>query len=90
MKHTNEMKIDGEMAIRSLSEKAAAFYNDTDPLAVYEYDTDEGKRYDVAGVIEREGLTFEELDRLFTRYARYAEFVFIEPLRKTSRGAAKE
>ena len=68
MKYTNKMKVAGEFATRLLSDKAAAFYNQTDPLAVYEYETGSGKLYTVTGVIEAEGLTFKQLDDLLTDY----------------------
>ena len=34
---TNQEKIDGEMAVREMSEKAKRFYNGTDLIAVYKY-----------------------------------------------------
>ena len=61
MKLTNSMKVAGEMAVRSMTKKAQEGYNGTEPLAVYEYDTDNGKRYaikEAGGVTD--GLTFEE------------------------------
>lgn len=64
MKLTNRMKLDGEIAARSLSEGAADFYNNADPLTLYEYDTDTGKRYTLTGVIERQDLTFDEVDEV--------------------------
>lgn len=60
------MKINGEMAVRSLSDKARAVYNDTDPLAVYEYEQDGTKLYAYTGALgEGEDLTFEQLNQMF-------------------------
>lgn len=42
-KFNNSQKLAGEMAIRSLSDKAAEFYNGADPLDVFEYEED-GKK----------------------------------------------
>ena len=39
-KFTNKQKVAGELAIRSLSDKAAEFYSGADPLAVFEYEED--------------------------------------------------
>jgi hypothetical protein len=64
MKYTNSMKVNGELAVRRMSEEAQKFYFETDPFAVYEYETDEGIRYaydDNVQVVE--GLTFEEIDK---------------------------
>lgn len=65
-KFNNSQKLAGEMAIRSLSDKAAEFYNGADPLDVFEYEEDGEKLYAYSGAIgERDGLTFEELERDF-------------------------
>lgn len=57
---------DGELATRSLSDKAAEFYNGTDPLDVFEYEKDGAKLYAYTGAFgERDGMTFEELERDF-------------------------
>ena len=65
-KFTNSEKVAGELAVRRMSQKAREFYNGTDPLAVYEYDADNGKRYAYSGAIgEDEDLTFEELQEVF-------------------------
>ena len=70
MKRTSAQKAAGEMAVRGMSAKAQDFYSGTDPLAVYEYDTEDGKRYDVTGCLgDSEGLTFEELEELFESWA---------------------
>ena len=42
MKFTNSMKVAGELAVRKMSDKARAFYNDTDQLVLYEHYDDEG------------------------------------------------
>lgn len=63
---TNSQKVAGEMAVRSLSDKAAEFYNGADPLDVFEYEEDGAKLYAYSGAFgERDGLTFEELEREF-------------------------
>lgn len=65
-KFNNSEKLAGEMAIRSLSNKAAEFYNGTDPLDVFEYEEDGNKLYAYSGAFgERDGMTFEELERAF-------------------------
>ncbi len=65
-KFNNSQKLAGEMAIRSLSDKAAEFYNGADPLDVFEYEEDGKKLYAYSGAIgDRDGLTFEELERDF-------------------------
>ena len=68
MKLTNEMKLNGEMAARSLSDSAADFYNNADPLTLYEYETAEGKRYMLTGVVEKSNLTFEQVDEILKAY----------------------
>lgn len=68
-KFTVEEKRNGELAVRGMSKKAQAFYNGTDPLAVYEYDTEDGRRYAYDGGIgTAEDLTFEEIERIFEEY----------------------
>lgn len=65
-KFTNKQKVAGELATRSLSNKAAEFYNGTDPLDVFEYEEDGNKLYAYSGAFgERDGMTFEELERDF-------------------------
>lgn len=65
-KFNNSQKLAGEMAIRSLSDKAAEFYNGADPLDVFEYEEDGKKLYAYSGAFgERDGMTFEELERDF-------------------------
>lgn len=66
MKHyTFKKKNNGELAVRCLSEKAQKLYNETDPLSVFERDTDEGLKYDVLGLWEANNLTLEELEQFF-------------------------
>ena len=49
-----------------LSDKAAEFYNGADPLDVFEYEEDGAKLYAYSGAFgERDGLTFEELEKDF-------------------------
>ena len=63
------------VSIRSLSDKAAEFYNGADPLDVFEYEEDGSKLYAYYGAFgERDGLTFEELERDFEEMQ--AEFDF--------------
>lgn len=65
-KFNNSEKVAGEMAVRSLSDKAAEFYNGADPLDVFEYEEDGAKLYAYSGAFgERDGLTFEELEKEF-------------------------
>lgn len=65
-KFTNSQKVAGEMAVRSLSDKASEFYSGADPLDVFEYEEDGAKLYAYSGAFgERDGMTFEELERDF-------------------------
>lgn len=65
-KFYNSEKVAGKMATRSLSDKAAEFYNGTDPLDVFEYEKDGAKLYAYTGAFgERDGMTFEELESDF-------------------------
>lgn len=73
MKRTYKKKIAAELSLRSLSKKAFDFYTDTDPLDVYEYETEDGTRYDVTGCFTYTGLTFKELEQEFEMLAE--EFV---------------
>lgn len=68
MGYTQSMKRAGELAARSLSDKAAAFYSSSDPLALYEYNTIAGLRYAVTGIVDAAGLTLAEVDALFSEY----------------------
>lgn len=63
---TNSQKVAGETAVRSLSDKATEFYNGADPLDVFEYEEGGKKMYAYSGAIgDRDGMTFEELERDF-------------------------
>ena len=75
-KFSNSQKLAGEMAVRSLSDKAAEFYNGADPLDVFEYEEDGTKLYAYSGAFgERDGLTFEELEKDFEEMqAEFDEF----------------
>ena len=67
MKYTSRMKSNAEVTIwNNMSKYALKFYDGTDPLNVYEYETDDGVRYsyNLAGEWS-EGLTFEELEDTF-------------------------
>lgn len=41
---TNQNKVNGELAIRGMSDKAQQFYNESGPLEVYEYDGESGNK----------------------------------------------
>lgn len=74
MKLTNRMKVNGELAARSLSRKAKEVYDGTDPFDIYEYevwvDENEEKRYAYTGCLgEAEGLTFAELEEFLENMA---------------------
>lgn len=74
-KFTNTESNNGELATRGLSEKAQYFYNNTDPLNVYEVRVypdeleneliDYEKRYYVRGTEEMDDLSFDELNATF-------------------------
>lgn len=68
MKYTNRMKTNGEIATLDLNSGAYKFYCDTD-IKVYEYDTENGKRYayTMAGETTK-NLTFEELETIFETF----------------------
>ena len=67
MKYTRTMKAAGEQAMMKASSKALAFYDETDPIGVYEYEDEEGNiRYGYDGCCGAvEGLTFDELEKEF-------------------------
>lgn len=67
MKFTNDMKIKAEMALRSLSDKAAWMYAGTDPLTVYQTGDDEFSMR--GGLGDEDRLTFEKLQRILEEYA---------------------
>lgn len=75
-KFNNSEKVAGEMAVRGLSDKAAEFYSGADPLDVFEYEEDGAKLYAYSGAFgERDGLTFEELEKDFEEMqAEFDEF----------------
>lgn len=69
MKFYKYMKINGELACRNLSDKAYKVYCDTEPLNIYEYETDE-KLYAFDGALgSQEGLTFDELEAVLEAFA---------------------
>lgn len=74
-KYTYNMKVQGELAMRSASDVAQRLYESTDPLTVYEYrDAEDQKRYAYTGCLgEAEGLTFEELVKTLEEIAREIE-----------------
>ena len=62
-----EQKCRGTEAVDRMSETAQRYFYGTSPLHVYAIETPQGVRYDTDGCVEAEGLSFEELERLFTR-----------------------
>lgn len=72
-KYNLHTRLAGELAVRSLSKKAAQYYSGTDPLTVFEYDNADGeKRYAYSYAnnpyADKEmdsDLTFEELQEAF-------------------------
>ena len=70
MKYSNSQKIAGELAARSLSEKAWKFYQESEPLTVYEYTEDDQTLYAIDIFSEsHDGLTFEELDKFLCDFS---------------------
>lgn len=65
MKFSNYERRQGEMSIRTLSDKAKAVYNAVDLLEVYKR---EDKFY-VRGTFEADEMTFEEFDEFFCEIA---------------------
>lgn len=65
MKYTNRMKVNGELAMRKMSDKAIEFYSGTDPFNVYEYEDENNQPlYGYDGCFgEKNGMTFEELQQ---------------------------
>lgn len=55
----------GDFAVRKLSKKAQKYYYGTDPLGVFEVETDDGVRYYVTGSDELSAVTFEEMQEYF-------------------------
>lgn len=72
-RYTNTEKVAGEQAVRRMSKKAKEFYSQTDPLNVYEYDSDETKKYAYTGVFEADGLSFSELEKDFEEFCEIME-----------------
>lgn len=56
----NYMEINGELAARTLNDKALCVYDGTDPLDIYEVDKD---NYSIRGVLgDIDNLSFKELE----------------------------
>ncbi len=71
MEYTNRMALSGKIAAQNLSKKAFSFYSRLSPFFLYEYDTEDGKRYAYSGVIgEQNNLTFSELQGVFEELHR--------------------
>lgn len=65
------MKIYGETKTNLRMTKAAEeVYNNSDPLVIKEYETDDGFRYKLEGIIERDDLTAEDVNRLLEEYRK--------------------
>ena len=62
-KLTHARKIEGEMLIRRMSEKAQKAYYETDPLAVYADDRNSTEDIDLVTVDGTKNMTFNELER---------------------------
>lgn len=64
---TSTNRSNGELAVRCMNETAQRFYNGTDPVAVYEYEAEDGKKMYAYECAEEyfEGYTFEELETSF-------------------------
>lgn len=65
-KFANNEKINGEMAVRGMSDKAQEFYAGTDMADVWEYEEDGVKMYalDLGDGI-KEGLTIKSIEETF-------------------------
>lgn len=64
------MKIYGnEKTHLTLSDKAQAYYDVTDPLRIEEYETDDGYIYNITGCFDRYGMTEEEVNRVLESLA---------------------
>lgn len=61
---------DGRTAL-VLTDKAADVYAETDPLDIYEIETEDGPRYDLDGVLCLEGLTAEEVSEALEDLGSY-------------------
>jgi hypothetical protein len=55
----------GELACRSLNNKAREYLTGTDPLKVFEIEDGEQKLYCVRGALEYDNLTFKDLEEMF-------------------------
>lgn len=71
MEYTNKMALAGRIAAQKMSARAFSFYTKLSPFTLYEYNTQEGKRYSYRGVIgSADGLNFLELECLFEELDR--------------------
>ncbi len=71
MDYTSKMALAGRVAAQKMSKRAFNFYARLSPFTLYEYDTDDGKRYSYRGMIgDADGLTFAELETLFEDLSR--------------------
>ena len=69
MKLSYKQKVNAELSLQSLSEKAQECYSSTDPLDIYEVETDEGVVYFVRGCLGNyDGMTFEQLDSFLVNW----------------------
>ena len=73
-KFTRTEALNGERITRYLSSKAKAFYDQTDPLRVYEYRDKNGDTlYAIRGFESRDDMTADDLDDYFCEC--YDEFI---------------
>ncbi|MBR3330645.1 MAG: hypothetical protein IKG25_05430 [Mogibacterium sp.] len=69
-KITNAEKVNGELAMRRLSKKAADMYSGTDPLTIAEYEEDGQTLYSMRGALGNEdGMTFEAIQKMLEELA---------------------
>ena len=65
-KFYNSEKINGELATKLLCDEAREFYNTTDPLSVYEIESDDGEKiYCIRGYQDIDDMTFNEMEAFF-------------------------
>lgn len=62
----------------TLTEAARKVYAETDPLAIYEYETEDGTRYDVKGTDHQIGLTEEQVNTMLEAWGSLYEPDFYE------------
>lgn len=78
MKFTLKEKQNAELSMRCMNEAAFKAYSGIEPLAVYEKETENGKRYFIRGAYEYNNMTFKEMEEFFTAEAEELEKFFQE------------